>query len=147
MEDVADKWSIPAVSNETKRPDEDGYREQNYFDAAANGALLCAGAVFHSQEGKASQPFGPATSVCASAWVRGARAVPLRYQHGRYTRGGLGDCPIVHKDEWASRTHVRILGGNEACCSVPQRNDKWRLIPQGGWRVVRQEESVIELQR
>ena len=146
MEDVGEKYGIPAVSNECKRPDEDGYHEQNFFDAAANAALLCAGATFHSESGKASTLFTPEEYRCADAWVRGAKAVPLLYQRGRYTRGGLSACPIVHKNEWSIRTHVRILG-NRACCSVPQQTKDWRLQPVNGWRVVVQNESVIELER
>lgn len=145
-EDVANKYDIPCVSNETKRPDEDGYHESNFFDAAANVALMCAGAVMHSTAGKASAPFSPDERRCAEAWVAGANAVPLRYRSGRYTRGGLADCPIVHKDEWASRTHVRILG-DDACCVVSQRQPGWTLQTRGAWHLVTQNESVIELVR
>lgn len=146
MEDVGDKFNIPDVSNECMRPDQNGYQARNFFDGAANGALLCAGATFHSAAGKTSTPFTDDERRCAEAWVVGANAVPLKYQRGAYTRGGLGDCPIVHKDEWASRTHVRILG-NEACCVVAQRKPGWTLQMTGAWHVATQHESVIELVR
>ena len=146
MEDVADKIHKPVKSNECKRPDEASYRESDFYDAGGGVTLLQGGGTFHSQSGKASTLFSPDERRCAEAWVAGAKAVPLKFQRGAYTAGHLSTCPIVHNDEWASRTYARILG-NEACVTVMQRKPGWQLQPRSGWRVVWQHESVIQLER
>ena len=94
----ADQSGKPCVSNEnTRYPDKDSSTTHAY-DAAAGGALLCAGSCFHSQGGKFSTLFGtnrerdsvgnplPSELECAQAWVAGARRVPLEFQRGAYAR-------------------------------------------------------------
>jgi len=140
--EVALKHKIPVVSNECKRPDEDSFRDSNFFDGAANGALMAAGSVFHSQSGKASTLFTADERRCAEAWVAGANAVPLEFQRGQYTAGHLHDSPVAYRKDMAS--HTRILG-NRACLSVPQNPDGW--VTKNGWRIVKQTGSVIELEK
>lgn len=140
--EVAVKHTVPCTSNETKRPDEDGYTPSNFFDAAANAALLCAGACFHSQAGKASAVFSAKERACAEQWIAGANAVPLAYRYGLYTAGHLSNSPVVYRPgKWS---HARILG-DRACVSVPQNPDGWVL--RNGWRLVQQTGTVMELER
>lgn len=140
--EVAAKYRFPCKSNETKRPDEASFLVSDFFDAAANAALLCAGACFHSQAGKTSTLFSDNERRCAEGWVAGANAVPLKYQHGSYTAGHLSDSPVVYRPgKWS---HARLLG-NIACLSVPQHPDGW--VTKNGWRVVRQQHTVMELEK
>lgn len=140
--EVGARHRVPAVSNECMRPDQDGFRVSNFFDGAANGALMCAGATFHSTSGKASTRFTDDEARCAEAWVAGAQAVPLIYQRGAYTAGHLHDSVVEYRrDKWS---HARILGG-QACLSVPQNPDGW--VAKNGWRIVNQTGTVIELER
>jgi len=140
--EVADKHKMPAKSNECKRPDEDGYKVSNFFDAAANASLLCAGACFHYASGKSSVLMSAQERQCAEAWVEGANAVPLGYRYGKYTAGHLHDSPVEYRPgKWS---HARLLG-NKACVSVPQNPDGW--IPKNGWHVVWQNQTVIELEK
>lgn len=86
MEDVADKYNIVTVANETTRfPDNDG-NAQHAFDAAAGAALLSAGAVYHSVEGKSSVPWTGVSLEAAKAWAQGANSVPLHCQGQGYRR-------------------------------------------------------------
>lgn len=81
-----DHYQLAAASNENTRfPDNDS-SETHAYDAAAGGALLCAGSCFHSQGGKFSRPFDATERRCAAAWVAGARSVPLEFQRGVYHR-------------------------------------------------------------
>lgn len=140
--EVAEKYDFPCTSNEVKRPDEDGYKASNFFDAAANAALLCAGACFHSQAGKASAPFSEQERQCAEAWVAGVAAVPLEYRYGKYTAGHLHDSPVEYRPGMWS--HARLLG-NRSCLSVPQNPDGWKT--KNGWKVVKQTGTVMLLER
>lgn len=86
MEDVADKYGVPTVANETTRfPDNDS-NPDHAFDAAAGAALLSAGATFHSVSGKASVLWGGVELAAARAWAAGARSVPLACQGQPYSR-------------------------------------------------------------
>ncbi len=84
MEDVADKYHVPAMANENTRYPDDDNSEAHAEDAAEGAALLCAGACFHSQSGKLSQLLDPVEFRAAVAWVRGAESVPLEFQRGTY---------------------------------------------------------------
>lgn len=86
MEDVADKYGVPTVANETTRfPDNDS-NPDHAFDAAAGAALLSAGATFHSVSGKASVLWQGVELAAAQAWAAGARSVPLACQGQPYSR-------------------------------------------------------------
>lgn len=146
MEDVADKYHIPAKSNELKRPDEDGFQVNNFWEAGLNLALLCAGGTFHSNAGKASQLFSGQERPCAEAFVSGMRAVPLEFQRGHYTRGGLSDSPIKWEDNFGSRAHAKLLG-NRACVVVTQRTGDFKLEAVNGWAVVEDHGALILLAR
>lgn len=106
MEDVADKFNIPTIANETTRfPDNDN-RTEHAYDAARGAALLSAGAVFHSVSGKAAVPWAGAEYDLAKWWALGANSVPLgcqgqpyrRVDDPRYLRvyyrGGSAECRV-----------------------------------------------------
>lgn len=97
MEDVAWKYHIPSVSNETKRfPDnEDSLTEA--YDAARGCALLSAGCAFHSVHGKNSTLWEGVEWEAAKAWAAGARSVPLGCQTQPYRRLNSGDYLRVYQ--------------------------------------------------
>jgi hypothetical protein len=76
---------VPALTNENTRPDKDG-NINHFYDAAAGAALLCAGSCYHCEGGKFSRLFDASEHQFASAWVAGAKSVPLEFQDGRYIR-------------------------------------------------------------
>ncbi len=143
----ADATHAPATANETCRPDQGrGPIPSDFFDAAANAALLCAGATFHSDAGKASRLFTPAERACAEAWSAGARAVPLSYRKGRYIAGHLTGFPLVWQPGDSSRAHGRLID-TRACLSLPQMREGYVPRAVDGWRVVKQTQSVVEVTR
>jgi len=80
----ADMFHIPIWSGETVRfPDNDS-STVHAFDGAAAAALLCAGACFHSVNGKLGQLWTGQELACAQAWAQGALSVPLEFQAGFY---------------------------------------------------------------
>lgn len=86
MEDVADKFNVPTVANETTRfPDNDN-NPDHAFDAAAGAALLSAGSTFHSVHGKNSTLFEGIELQAARQWAAGARSVPFSCQGEAYQR-------------------------------------------------------------
>lgn len=84
MEDIADKYHVPAGAGENTRYPDDEQSTVHAYDAAAGAALLIAHACFHSQAGKWSRPFDAIERAAAHAWCNGARSVPLEFQAGRY---------------------------------------------------------------
>jgi hypothetical protein len=145
MEDVAEKFGKPGTDNESCRPDQGrGPVASDWFDAAGNIALLCAGGTFHSECGKDSRLFDPTERSCAEAWTAGARAVPLDYQRGQYIAGHLTGYPLNWTEGDSSRAHGR-LGGDRACCSLPQMRDGYTPTARDGWTIVRQQGSVVEV--
>lgn len=83
----ADEWNIPVWTNEFPRTDNHPTPD-HWFDAAAAGVLLCAGAgCFHSPSGKNSTLFQPGHELeCAETFIAGANSVPLEFQAGAYSR-------------------------------------------------------------
>jgi hypothetical protein len=145
MEDVADKYGKPGTDNESCRPDQGrGPIPSDFFDAAGNIALLCAGGTFHSAAGKDSRVWDPVERDCAVAWVAGARAVSLDFQRGSYIAGHLSGFPINWQPGDSARAHGRLLG-DRACLSLPQMREGFVVVPRQGWRVVSQTGSVVEL--
>ena len=86
MEDVADKFHVPTVANETTRFPDNASSVSEAYDAAAGAALLSAGATFHSVRGKNSTTWDGVELQAARSWVLGAVSVPLRCQGGFYRR-------------------------------------------------------------
>jgi hypothetical protein len=145
MEDVADKFGKPGTCNESCRPDQGrGPIPSDWFDGAANAALLCAGATMHSQCGKDSRLFDPTERACAEAWVKGAKAVPLDYQRGAYIAGHLSGYPINWAPGDSARAHGRLIA-DHACLSLPQMREGFVPTARPGWTITRVEGSVVEL--
>lgn len=94
----ADQSRRPCWSSENTRPDRDG-SIIHFEDGAENGALLCAGSCFHSEQGKYSKLFSGFDLVCAEAWTRGALKVPLEFQQGIY---------IHHQEMEAPGGYIRV---------------------------------------
>jgi hypothetical protein len=84
MEDIADKFRVPATAGENTRYPDDEQSVQHAYDAAAGSRLLIASACFHSQGGKFSRPFDAIERAAAQVWCEGARSVPLEFQEGQY---------------------------------------------------------------
>ena len=84
--EYANMDNVPYISNENTRYPEQDSSENHAYDAAAGGALLCAGSCFHSTAGKYSRPFDDTELRCAKQWIAGANSVPLEYQAGVYAR-------------------------------------------------------------
>lgn len=82
--EYAEKYGVPALSNEnTRYPDRDN-SEAHAYDAAMGAALLAAGSCYHSQGGKFSRLFDADERRTAAAWVAGAQSVPLEFREGQY---------------------------------------------------------------
>jgi hypothetical protein len=81
--EFGDQSGKPCWSSENTRPDRDG-SDIHFEDAAAGAALLCAGACFHSNQGKYSTLYSGRDLMAAIAWVKGAQSVPLEFQRGVY---------------------------------------------------------------
>jgi hypothetical protein len=146
MEDVANQFGKPGTDNESCRPDQGrGPIPSDWFDAAANIALLCAGGTFHSHCGKDSRLFDATERSCADAWMAGARAVPLSYQRGQYIAGHLHGFPINWAEGDSSRAHGRLIGSH-ACLSLPQMREGYVPTARPGWRIVKQTGSVVEVE-
>jgi hypothetical protein len=77
-------WDGPTLSNENTRATDRFDNAQQAFDAAAGATLLCAGSCFHSIHGKSSELWDSEENAMATAWVNGARSVPLVCQLGPY---------------------------------------------------------------
>jgi len=153
-----DAWQVPCVNDEpmgaSDHPeDHPGQRDtslSNFFDGGACAALECVGATFHSDDGIASQPFEPQTLLSAEAFAAGMNAVPLEPQTWRYTRGGLSDSPLAHRDapdpRGSVRTYAQYTGG-EAYAVAVQRGPEWQAQATPGWRIEAVNQSVVHLAR
>lgn len=100
----ADARGIPCWTSEAQRAPDNDSDGKHFYDAAAGGALLCAGTCFHSVAGKFSRLFDGAEIVCAMSHCDGAKSVPLEFQAGRY----------IHHDDLETsgiiRAYERRLG-------------------------------------
>jgi hypothetical protein len=110
-------WRGPTLTNETSRYPDVGMwagaslerQQQLAFDSAAGAALLCAGACFHSVQGKTSEVWDANTLAVAEAWVAGARSVSLDCQAGGYQR----------RDDLLTDALLRVY--QRGACIVPIR--------------------------
>jgi len=122
--------------------------------AAWHGAaeLLGAGSFIHGDRENVQSCLkpGPRAQACVDAiaaiWASQLPANGL--SAGRYTRGGLGDCPLQHRDRYDDgetlldeRGTMRTFGviqGNEATCLAIMPGPGWRPEGDHGWTVVEQ---------
>jgi hypothetical protein len=78
-------WNGPSLTDESTRCPDNDSDPAHYYDAAAGGALLCAGTLFHSVEGKQSILFEGTSRVAFNHHVGGAKSVNLDCQEGNYS--------------------------------------------------------------
>lgn len=90
---------------------------------------------------------------CVEAAALAFNNVEPEYQHGRYTRGGLGDLPLAWEPEFfpeqTSRIYARILG-NKAIAVAIRPNPGWTPKAVNGWRIVSTigpQDSLVHLER
>lgn len=146
-EDIALRYHVPATDNEACRPDQGrGPVISDFFDAAVNIAVMCAGGTFHCDGGKASRLFTATERDCARAWTAGARIVDQSLQDGRYVAGHLTGFPIQWQPGDSVRAHGRILG-NRGMLSLPQMRPDFTSRPVDGWRVSKWVGSYVEVVR
>ena len=109
-------WSGPSLTNETSRyPDGGGMWNVSFasqltraLDAAAGAALLCAGACFHSINGKNSTLWDNRALSVAAAWVTGAKSVDLSQQ----------DEPYVHRQDLETPELLRVYQRGSAIVKI-----------------------------
>lgn len=82
--ELANESGKPCITNENTRFIDDDNSKIHAHDAARGASLLCAGACYHSQNGKLSLLYEGLELECAQEWVAGARSVPLEFQDGNY---------------------------------------------------------------
>jgi hypothetical protein len=103
---------------------------------------------------------GPQSQACCEAvrdvWRAG---IPTdAASDGQYTRGGLSDCPLEHRDRFVDggedrggslRTFAMLLG-SRATAVVVQPGDQWDARARNGWRIVDRrgpQQQIIFLER
>jgi hypothetical protein len=87
-------WGGPTLTNETSRYWEVGMwvgssldRQKTLaYDSAAGAALLCAGACYHTVNGKQSVLWTSNEGEVGKMWTSGMDSVPLEFQDGAYIR-------------------------------------------------------------
>ena len=121
----------------------------------ANAAINGAGSTYHCDAGLFAvlPPAGGDQEACGLATADAWAAIEPEFQEGSYTRGGLGDLPLVWEPQYfpeqTSRIYGRILGGR-ACCVAIKPNGGWTAKAAGGWRIVSTAgpmNSIVHLER
>lgn len=115
----------------------------DFFDYAANAALLGNGACFHHDEHYTRvEGLTPTIKECGRQFFAALHQVPATMTQGSYTAGHHGDCPLEFHDAWSLRTYGRILGG-EAWLNVTKPTSAGigpdGLVianPRHGWQIV-----------
>jgi hypothetical protein len=125
---------------------------RDFADFHAMAELCSSGSVLHGDKSNlqtCTVP-GPRAQDCAEAvaevWDAGLSKDAAAF--GRYTRGGLGDCPLQHEDRYDEdgrdvnprgtlRTFA-FIEGDRATAVLVQPGDQYPTVPRGdhGWRVV-----------
>ncbi len=150
----------PAIGGEPTRLQDATPRQ--YADYLAVAELYASGACLHGDGDTLQRCRIPGdqrvAQAVAAVWADPPPADLAAI--GEYSRGGLGTCPLVHRDRYtddgellddsgALRTFAMIAGGR-ATAVVVDPGPGWQLQPTGGWRVVRQygpHGQIIDLQR
>ncbi len=125
----------------------------DHFYHHAVAMIFSAGSTFHSDAGLQGEiPWGR-QQACADAVTKAWSVVPVEYQQGQYTRGGLASLPLVfHEEEFpeeSSRLYGMILGG-QACCVACKPTKFWLAKAVDGWSIATQDgpmASVVLLRR
>jgi hypothetical protein len=115
---------------------------QDFFWAVANAAINGAGSTFHCDAGLDSvvPPPDGDQQKCAEASALAWSSIAPDFQTGHYTRGGLGDLPLVFEEhyfpEQTSRIYGRILGDMAVCVAI-KPNAGWTPKAAGEWSIVK----------
>jgi hypothetical protein len=120
---------------------------EDCFDYAAGCKLFGSPLiVLHHRYGL--QPPGAIGQACIDASVQGFRLVSDDASDGRYTRGGLSECPLEHDDAHALRTYAKLQG--DRATAVVLRPVNWTPIAANGWRIVETRgprQNIVRLER
>jgi hypothetical protein len=112
----------------------------DFFAGHAVSALLAAGSTLHSEALMHGQVPKGREDECLRAAAQVWTLVPADAPLGQYTRGGLADCPLEHRDlpdpAGALRTYCQLAGA-KATCVVVRPGPAHRLTARGGWRIAR----------
>jgi hypothetical protein len=138
----------PAIGGEPERLQNATPRQ--YADYMAVAELFGSGACLHGDGATLQRCRIPddrsMPNAVAALWADSAP--PELAGAGDYTRGGLGSCPLVHRDRYdddgrevdasgALRTFAMLAGGR-ATAVVVDPGPAWQLETTGGWRAQRQ---------
>jgi hypothetical protein len=113
---------------------------EDFFWYHANAHLNGAGSTFHSDAGLQAivPPAGGDQQACAEAAALAWAHIEPEYQTGRYTRGGLSDCPLVWEPQFfpeqTSRIYARVLGDRAVAVAI-KPNVGWTPKAAPGWRI------------
>lgn len=138
--EVEDQLGVPCINTEIMGADEtpEVNRRSNtvyeFYEAGVIASLSSCGSTFFCQAGLRSLPLGPVQHQCAVAFYEGMLLIPISVRRWSYTRGGLSECPVEHRDDQAIRTFVQYNGA-EAWGIATQPSNGWSLRPVSGWRV------------
>lgn len=129
---------------------------QDFFWYVSNAAINGAGSTFHCDAGLQAvvPPVNGDQDKCAEASALAWSSIEPEYQTGMYTRGGLGDCPLVWEPQYfpdqTSRIYARVLGGNRAVAVAIKPNAGWVPRAAPGWTIVSTvgpQDSLVHLVR
>jgi len=145
----SDMAGVPYVGDEPNKIVGARLTREDCADFSAVAELFAAGSTIHTQalgiEGQI--PTGDEQARC-EAWAESWRIVPPEAQLGTYTRGGFGNCPLIHSDATALRTFAMIhQGGREATAVVVRPTAAYHAVAAPGWRIVTQVGHVVRLTR
>lgn len=111
--EIGQEVGVPFIADENTRIPDRFNSEAMAFDAGAGGALLPAGSTIHCDGCRWSRFLTDDEKRVISAWVRGAKSVPLSCQDGPYTH--RMDLEQPNAAETGERIYQR---GDDAACIV-----------------------------
>jgi hypothetical protein len=127
----------------------------DFFWYHGNAAINGAGSTFHCDAGLQAvvPPAGGDQQACAEAAALAWSHVEPEYQTGRYTRGGLSDCPLVWEPQYfpeqSSRIYARLLGDRAIAIAI-KPNVGWVPRAAPGWTItdaIGPQSSLVHLSR
>lgn len=144
--EFADKYNVPCINNETNRPDLADYNVSDFSDCGYVSGLLTAGTNSHSESLKRCQVPTGKEFDCVNAILQSSVEVDNDVYLGSYTRGGLPNCPMFHRDDMALRTFA-ILGDHRAWAVIVRPSNDNPRKAVNGWEITYQKNNYFELRR
>jgi len=132
---------VPGVINEPMRIGGPGgsLDARDFADFFAVADLVSAGATIHAESFKCcQQPTEDEDRIVraiVTVWRTG-RIPATAASLGRYTRGGLSDCPLVHDDAQALRTYAMIEDDEWATAVVVRPAASYIPVAAEGWAIL-----------